>query len=254
MSNERQQRAARAEQMRKDREKANRKQRNVITIAIVSVVIVLVGVGGYAIKTTSDQNATNNKVIKPKGATKDFAVPYTTLAATGTAATSPVTVTAYEDFQCPACKSFEEQSGAFLTGLVDKGEITLEYRPISFLNDASNGNEYSSRSASAAMCVLDTSGLKSYKKMHDVLYANQPEENSNGLPDSALLDFAKQAGVTDVDTCIKSEKYVPWLEDATAASRDADVSATPTIKVGGKVVQSPTVANLQAAIDAAKKA
>lgn len=254
MSNERQQRAARAEQMRKEREKADRKQRNVISIAIVAVVVVLIGVGGYAIKTTSDDNATATEVVKPAGTTKDYAVSYSTEAVTGKAATDPVTVTAYEDFQCPACRSFEEQSGPFLTDLVDKGEITLEYQPIAFLDQASNGNEYSSRSASAAMCVLDTSGIKAYKKMHDVLYANQPEENTNGLPDSALLDFAQQAGATGIDTCIKSEKFVPWLEKATEASRAAKISATPTVKVDGKVVETPTPANLQKAITAAKAA
>ncbi|MBC7631786.1 thioredoxin domain-containing protein [Aeromicrobium sp.] len=254
MSNERQQRAARAEQMRKEREKADRKQRNVITIAIVAVVIVLIGVGGYAIKSTSDKNSTVSEVIQPANSTKDYSVLYSTKAVTGTAATNPVTVTAYEDFQCPACRSFEEQSGAFLADLVDKGEVTMEYRPISFLDDSSNGNKYSSRSGSAAMCVLDKGGIKTYKKMHDILYANQPKEGTNGLPDTSLLDFAKQAGVTGIDACIKSEKYVPWLDKATQASRDAKVSATPTILVNGKTVASPTVANLQKAIAAAKKA
>lgn len=254
MSNERQQRAARAEQMRKQREKADRKQRNVITIAIVVVVIALIAVAAIAISKTSSDNKTVDKVINPVNSGKDHSVVYTTEALTGKAATDPVTVIAYEDFQCPACRSFEEQSGAFLTDAVEKGEITLEYRPIAFLDRASRGNRYSSRAGSAAMCVLDNSGIKAYKKMHDVLYANQPEENTNGLPDSSLIDFAKQAGVTGIDTCIKSEKFVPWLGEATTASSEAGVSVTPTVKVDGKVIESPSVANLQAAIAAAKKA
>ncbi|MGA8988494.1 DsbA family protein [Aeromicrobium sp.] len=253
MSNERQQRAARAEQMRKEREKSDRKQRNVITIAIVAVVIALVGIGGYAIKSESDKNATVDKVINPANTTK-FGVSYDTQAVTGEPATNPVTVVTYEDFQCPACRSFEQQSGAFLADAVAKGDITLEYRPIAFLDAASNGNKYSSRAGSAAMCVLDSSGIKAYKKMHDVLYANQPAENSNGLPDSALIGFAEQAGVTGIDSCIKSERFVPWLGAATDASRDAKVSATPTVMVDGKVVEAPNPANLQTAIDAAKKA
>jgi protein-disulfide isomerase len=253
VSNERQQRAARAEQMRKEREKADRRQRNFITLGIVVVVVALIAVGGYAIKNESDKNKTVEDVINPVNSTKDFGVDYSTAEVTGKAAAAPVKVVAYEDFQCPACRSFEEQSGAFLADAVAKGEITVEYRPISFLDAQSGGNRYSSRSASAAMCVLDNSGVKAFKKMHDVLYASQPEEGTNGLPDSGLIDFAKQAGVTGIDSCIKSERFVPWVEKATDASRDAKVSATPTVLVGGKKVDAPTVENLQKAIAAAKK-
>jgi protein-disulfide isomerase len=253
VSNERQQRAARAEQMRKEREKADRKQRNLITVGIVVVVIALIAAGGYAVKKESDKNKTVEEVINPAHTTKDYGIDYTTEAATGKPATAPVKVIAYEDFQCPACLSFEQQSGAFLTSAVAKGEVTVEYRPISFLDDKSNGNRYSSRAASAAMCVLDKSGVPAYKKMHDVLYANQPEEMANGRPDTDLIDYAKQAGVTGIDSCIKSERFVPWVEEATNASRAANVSATPTVLVDGKQVKAPTPEALQAAIDAAKK-
>ena len=253
MANERQQRAARAEQMRKEREKADRKQRNLITVGIVVVVVALIAVGGYAIKTTSDKNADNTTYVAPTNIGKDRSVVYSTEVATGTAAKDPVTVVAYEDFQCPACLNFEQQSGAFLTDAVAQGEITMEYRPIAFLDDSSNGNEYSSRAGSAAMCVLDQEGAKGFKKMHDVLYANQPDEGTNGRTDAELIDYAKQAGVTGIDACIKSEKFVPWMERATDDSRDAKVSATPTVLVDGKAVETPSVENLTAAIAAAKK-
>jgi protein-disulfide isomerase len=253
VSNERQQRAARAEQMRKEREKADRKQRNLITVGIVVIVVALIAAGGYAVKKESDKNKTVDEVINPVNTTKAYGIDYTTEVATGKPATDPVKVIAYEDFQCPACLSFEQQSGAFLADAVTKGEITMEYRPISFLDAQSNGNRYSSRAGSAALCVLDKSGVKAYKKMHDVLYANQPEEGTNGRPDSDLIDFAKQAGVTGIDSCIKSERFVPWIGKATDASRDQKVSATPTVLVDGKQVETPTVENLQKAIDAAKK-
>ena len=40
--------------MRKEREKADRKQRNLITLAIVAIVVALSRVGGYAVTTTSE--------------------------------------------------------------------------------------------------------------------------------------------------------------------------------------------------------
>lgn len=253
MSNERQQRAARAEQMRKEREKADRKQRNLITVTIVVVVVALIAVGGYAIKTTSDKNKTVADVVNPTGIAKDNSVAYSTEAVTGTPAKDPVTVVAYEDFQCPACLNFEQQSGGFLTDAVAKGEITMEYRPIAFLDSQSNGNRYSTRAGSAAMCAFSQEGAVGFKKFHEVLFANQPEEGTNGRSDAELIGYAKEAGITGIDTCIKSEKYGKWMEKATDDSRDANVTATPTVLVGGKVVESPTVDNLATAIAAAKK-
>ncbi len=195
----------------------------------------------------------SSKVITPPSVTKEFGVDYTTEVATGKPATNPVKVIAYEDFQCPACLSFEQQSGAFLTDAVAKGDITVEYRPIAFLDDRSNGNRYSTRAGSAAYCVLAKDGIKGWKKMHEVLYANQPEENANGRTDAELIDYAKQAGTTGIDSCVKSEKYGKFMAKATDASRGANVTATPTVMVDGKKIESPTSANLQKAIAAAKK-
>lgn len=126
MANERQERAARAEKMRKEREKADRKQRNLISVAIVVVVVALIAVGGYAVKSASDDRAPETEVINPKGVTKDFGIVYTAEDVGGTVpeGTKPVSVELYEDFQCPACLQFEQQSSAFLKDQVKSGAIT----------------------------------------------------------------------------------------------------------------------------------
>ena len=250
MSNERQQRAARAEQMRKEREKADRKQRNLITVGIVVVVVALIAVAGFAIKQTNDKNKTVEDVINPVHVTKDYGIDYTTEVATGKPATAPVKVIAYEDFQCPACLNFEQQSGAFLADAVAKGDITVEYRPLAFLDRSSNGNRYSSRSGSAAMCVLDKSGVKAFKKMHDVLYANQPEENTAGPEDAELIADATQGGVTGIDASLPEQLYAPWVRKAKAAAFDDGHTGTPTILIDGKSI-APTQADIRAAIAAA---
>ena len=253
MSNERQQRAARAEQMRKEREKADRKQRNLITVGIVVVVVALIAVAGFAVKSAQDGNTDSTKLVYPAHTDKKtFGFDYTAADAGGKAGTDPVKVVLTEDFQCPVCKAFEEQTGAFLNDLVKKGEITIDYRPISFL-DRSSANEYSSRAANAAMCVLNEGGVEDYKKYHDLLYANQPAEQTAGPEDAELIADAKQVGVTGIDSCIRKKVYGPWLEKALEKAQSDGFQGTPWVRIDGKDVKSPTADAIQKAIDAAKK-
>jgi protein-disulfide isomerase len=255
--NERQQRAARAEQMRKERERADRRQRNVITIAIVAIVVVLVAVAGFAINKTHTENSPSGNYVAPPNLSdaKNFGFDYSAADAGGTAGTKPVTVVLYEDFQCPICKAFEQSNGAFLDSQVKAGKITIQYRPFAFLNTAANDN-YSDRAAAAGMCVYAKGGAARFKSFHDALYANQPAEGGAGLPAASLIEYAKQARVTGIDSCIKSEKYVPWVHKAKARGTAAKVSGTPTVRINGKDVTGtgggvPQVADLQKAIAAA---
>ncbi len=181
MSNDRENRAARAEQMRKERDKADRKQRNLITVGIVVVVIVLIAVGGYGIKSASDDNKLATALTTPKDVNDSYGIVYDQEAATGTApaagAAAPVNVVIYEDFLCPGCGALEQSAGSFLSGAVESGEITIEYRPYSFLLQQST-NEYSQRAWNAAACVSDKGGAKPFKEFHDILFANLPEAAS----------------------------------------------------------------------------
>lgn len=252
MANDRQQRAARAEQMRKERAKAERRQRNIVTVAIVVVVVALIALAAFAIKSVSDDHKASDELVAPQGVNKDYGFTYTAADAGGTEGKDPVKVILTEDYQCPACGAFEQQSGALLDDLVKKGEITIEYRPISFLDDASQ-NKYSSRALNAALCVLDSEGVPGYKKMHDLLYANQPAERTAGPENDELLATAKQAGYTGPSTCITKKTFGPWIADAYDALVKDGFNSTPWVRIDGKDVEAPTPAALQQAIDAAKK-
>lgn len=259
MANDRQDRAARAEQMRKEREKADRKQRNLITVGIVVIVVALIALGGYGIKTISDENAKSTDLVVPANTTKDFGIEYTTEVATGKpSTTTPVKVTIYEDFLCPGCGALEQTAGAFLSQAVAKGEITLDYRPYAFLASMST-NDYSARAWNAAVCVNDKGGVKAFKAFHDILFANQPAEGGAGPEDAQLIDWAKEAGVTGIDACINKQVFTPWVEKALEQGKKDGVSGTPTVRINGKDVSGegntiPQIADLQKAIDAAKKA
>lgn len=242
MTNDRRKRAERAEQMRLEREKADKRQRTLIALGIVVVVVLLIGAGAWAVKSSGEKDT--GPLATPRSLTSDGGIIYDKKVATGTASTNadPVKVVIYEDFQCPVCQIFEETNGSFLDKQVESGAISVEYRPISIL-DSLSGTRYASRALSAAMCVFEDKGAKGFRAFHDVLYANQPKENSDGLPDSRLADFAKQAGASAAASCVTGETYMTWAlgtSNSTAKAKDSqgkNVSGTPTIWVDGKAVE-----------------
>lgn len=264
MVNERQERAARAEQMRKDREKADKRQRNVITIGIITAVVALIVVAAFAVNAANDKRRPNTELIPPAGATKDFGIVYGPTGIGAKPAKDMVRVVIYEDLQCPVCRMFEAASGKFLQSAVKQGDIEVEYRFVAFLDDLGRSqNKYSHRASNAVLCARE-SGDKEFKITHDILYLNQPEENTLGPDDNTLVDRVIAAGVpkAKAEECVLKHKYVPWINAATKAMGQHKVKGTPSIWVAGKEVKGKTAdgqetiastADLQAAIDAAKK-
>ena len=242
--------------MRRERNKADRRQRNIITVVIVAVVVALIGTAAWAIN--KETNKPSLPLVAPATVNADYGITWDAQAATGgEAPADAVKVVLYEDFQCPGCQAFEAANGTFLQEQVDAGAITIEYRPIAFLDGAST-NEYSSRAMNAAMCVLDTTDVKTFHDMHNLLYANQPKEGGAGHDDATLIGLAEQTGAENIAPCIEDRKFEPWIRKATTAASAAKISGTPTVLIDGKKVEGatanslPAVADLQKAIAAAK--
>jgi protein-disulfide isomerase/uncharacterized membrane protein YphA (DoxX/SURF4 family) len=177
---------------------------------------------------------------------------------------APVLVELYEDFQCPICNNLE-QGGLTkdFDAKIKATTIKVNYHVMSFLDSSSNGNKYSSRAANAGYCAADQS-VDAFQKFHDILYGknadgqnNQPAEGSNGRPDSQLIDWGKQAGITSADfsTCVTSDQHKDLVAGVTDAASKRGVNGTPTVFVNGKQVGKesavPTVAQIDAAISAA---
>ena len=168
----------------------------------------------------------------------------------------PVKVVLYIDFICPVCKNFEAQYNPTLTKLRNEGKITVEYRPLGFLDSRSSTN-YSSRAANAAACVVNESPEK-YAEFVDALFAKQPAEGSAGLSDNELKKMASDIGAKSIDQCVDGKTYRPWVKHTTQEATVIGVSGTPTVFVEGKQwgvgdsAKTPFDQYLQAAVDAKK--
>jgi protein-disulfide isomerase len=238
MGNARQAKSTRekAAQLRAEAERAQARKRNIV-VAISLVVLIAAGIGGYVgIRTLQ-----NNQKAKEAAASAPPANLYK--ASDGFTGvlygkeTAKVTVTIYEDFQCPACKAFEEADSATLRSYADQGKLKIVYRPVSILDRASSTN-YSTRAGSAAAAVLNVAPDK-YVAFHDALFQAQPAEGSAGLPDSQLVDIAVTAGVTktQVEAAITTQKFKGWLSKATDDFSKKGYTGTPTVLIADQQVK-----------------
>lgn len=145
----------------------------------------------------------------------------------------------YVDFMCPYCGQFEESSGEDLAQAVKDGEITLNLHPISILDRASMGTNYSTRAANAAYCVAEDNPDAVYP-FFDALFQNQPRENTTGLDNGKLLDFAKQAGASgEVEACIEGGDYNDFVAARTQEippNPETGQVSTPTVTRNGEYV------------------
>lgn len=212
--------------------------------------------GGVTLLANSEVAKTEPGTVNVADVPSPAATPPAQVTAPGAEAEAgkPVKVVLYIDFICPVCKNFETQYNETLTKLRNEGKITVEYRPLGFLDTRSTTN-YSSRAANAAACVVNESPEK-YADFVNMLFEKQPAEGSAGISDADLKKMATDLGAKSIDTCVDGKTYRPWVKYTTQQASSIGVSGTPTVLVEGKQwgkgdsAQTPFEQFLQAAIDA----
>ncbi|MFE0465073.1 DsbA family protein [Kitasatospora sp. NPDC058965] len=151
---------------------------------------------------------------------------------------APHTLAVYEDFRCPVCKKFETANGGTVQQLADNGTYRIEYHLAAFLDDNLGGK--GSITALAAAGAALNQGVDEFKKFHDVLYANQPDERTDGFGDvNRILDLAGQVPGLKTDaftSAVKDGTYLPWAQKVAAAFTSSGVTGTPTMKLDGKAL------------------
>lgn len=251
-----------ARQIREAQLKKDKRNKLLIGWGIVAAVVAILVVVGLVVSTSLKSNAPvadqgptpaganvhggvtllkGSEVAKSEPGTVNIAdlpeapaTPPATVKAPGADAEAgkPVKVVLYVDFICPVCKNFEAQYNETLTTLRNEGKITVEYRPLGFLDSRSTTN-YSSRAANAAACVVNESPEK-YADFVNALFDKQPAEGGAGLSDDELKKMATEVGAKSIDTCIDEKTYRPWVKYATQEASIIGVTGTPTVMVDGK--------------------
>jgi protein-disulfide isomerase len=227
--------------------KAKRQRVLIVTITVVAVLALVLGVGAVVRNATSGGGGGTGLASPPQNVGSKGQV------VVGNAS-APVTVSVYLDYQCPACRAFEEENATLLDEYVKGGNVKLDYHPVAILDRFSSGTQFSTRAASAAFCVAE-GAPNAFPEFTKQMFANQPEEGGTGLPDDKIASIATLAGAPEsVATCITDEKYKKLAGDATDQASKDGLQGTPWVKVQGEEVQDWSQDQMPARIDAALKA
>ncbi|MGE5763503.1 MAG: DsbA family protein [Mycobacterium leprae] len=223
----------RVQAMRERQAAAARRRRLVVTAVVVALVAAAAVIVAIAVRSSRSEAVPRN--------TRNGAI------VVG-AASAPVHVEVFEDFQCPACKAFEAGAAPVLRDVATRGTARVSYYVLSFIGPESV------RAANAAACAADVSPAK-FADLHDRLYAQQPPERTGGFTTSDLVAAGRAVGLgDDYAGCVREERFRDWV-DTVNREQGPRIKGTPTVFLDGRELPREDYAapQLRAAIDAAAR-
>jgi protein-disulfide isomerase len=239
-------RRARAEQMKAEREAAarasERRSRLLVLLAVLAAAAVVV----VAVVVSQNNAGGGGGTANP-----DATVPSGVEAPSGGAPVgdddAPVVLDEWIDFSCPACAAFAQALGPTISSLADSGDLQVVYHPLSFINEGSE------LAANAFGCAIDEDATSEY---YDALFATQPAESQN-VTNEQLIALGEQVGITSDEfaSCVNDGRYLDWVANVDERGAEELPSIrTPTLFLNGEeVTELPaTPEELVALVDAAK--
>jgi len=244
---------AKAKDLRDSQRKKDRRTRFVLQGGVILTVLAIAAIVAFVIVTTVKPAGPGPRNMLSDGILigQDFKATPTAALQSGETpvpnlrddSDNVIRIQMYVDYFCPICGKFEKANGDQLNTWLESGAANVEIFPIAILDRASLGTKYSTRAANAAACVADSSP-DNYYDFHNILFANQPKENTEGLSDKKLIALTVEAGVSNPKTianCITDQKFKGWVADARNRAQNGPIvdsnvdkiAGTPTIIVNG---------------------
>lgn len=158
---------------------------------------------------------------------------------------SDVTVTAYEDFACPHCRRYAEDTAPEIKAdYVETGEIAYVHRDLPIPMDET----WSWAVPNASLAVFEDAGADPYYTFVEEVYQFQDEYSADNV---AGLGAELGADEEAVRTAIESGPFCEQVKDSKAEAEQRGVSGTPTVFVNDRSLQNPSVDELREAIESA---
>lgn len=145
-------------------------------------------------------------------------------------ADAPVTIDLYEDFQCPACRSWA--SGVFprlAQNELANGTVRIVFHDMAFLG---------AESTDAGLAAYAAAQQGRFWDMWATIYANQGHENSGAFSRERLVAMARGLGlaIPRFEADLSSTDAKVALDTSRSEAAQAGVSSTPTVIVGGQML------------------
>jgi protein-disulfide isomerase len=237
---------SRRQQIREQRIQKQRRQRLMTILAITGVALVVTGL----LIAPSIRNS-----LTPVGEIVEItpeARPMVDGVALGDP-NAPVLVEVWEDFQCPACRTYSNDIEPLVVdNYVATGKVRYVFRHYPFLDDRSATKE-SDQAANASMCAAEQGKFWEY---HDYLFANWNSENAGAYSDKRLVAFAESLGLDmgAFNDCFKENRYRDDIQQDLSDGTRAGVTGTPSVFVNGQIIRPgfvPSYEDITQAIETA---
>jgi protein-disulfide isomerase len=150
------------------------------------------------------------------------------------AATAPVVIQLYADFQCPACRLFvTDELHRLVDEFVIPGIARIEARDVAVLGRGSP--DESVELAAGAACASEQGR---YWEFHDLVFWNQGRENKGDHSAEFIARVADAAGVDRAswDACLARSDVRPAITSRTGSAAAQGINRTPTLVVNGQAV------------------
>ncbi|WP_277682281.1 DsbA family protein [Saccharomonospora azurea] len=166
------------------------------------------------------------------------------------AADAPVTMVMYEDYRCPFCAKFSRDiAPPLIDRYVDTGVLRMEWRDLPIFGE---------QSLLAAKAGRAAAEQGRFWEFTEAVYAAAPDRGHPDLTAEALRDFAREAGVEDLDRFtedMNSTRYDDAIRADMEEGTGVGVSSTPTFVVNGQpVLGAQPLDTFTSVIDAADAA
>ncbi|CAI9408002.1 DsbA family protein [Aestuariimicrobium sp. T2.26MG-19.2B] len=231
----------RREQLRAEREaqlrRSDRRMRIIWLVAAVVVVAIIATVATVVVRNRSAGHRLTDQQLAAQVSPPNLNAAGSAIVENPRTTADVPTITVYLDFQCPACKSFNETYGPVLNQLAGASEIKLEFSILTVIGKRLGNEDASERAGRAAMCA-DVVGV--YPTYHDALFAGQPEQEGAGFTDEQLrVTFANQAGLQNPELAKFQQCYDQRATANALASQQEKAlpsfdGSTPQVSINGK--------------------
>ena len=140
------------------------------------------------------------------------------------AASAPVTIVEFSDFQCPFCQRAAPTLKQIRAQYGDKVRVVWKDFPLTQIHPQAF------KAAEAGHCAAEQG---KFWELHDQMFGNQA-----ALQPDSLKKYAADMGMdaAKFNACLDSSKYAERVRDGVAAGTRLGVNSTPTVYINGRML------------------